>query len=986
MKIVFNKNILEINMKRKLFYLVLPVIALLLGACGQTSSGGGSGSKTVPTYQGMTISKTTSGRKTNLIRKLGDDENDGEDVPPEEDNHEVTEEELEKEIDDIVTIDVQGDEQTKYFVQPNEVFIVEVHVSNPSDFEIQSFTLNGTKYANYMFKEGSTMELLLLETTAPSTSGYIEYTIDAIKYIDGTEIKDVKMEGDKTIKAGIAYPDGPTARVTSQVVDTTKIDLSINVTDSNNLIGDNDLAIYLTDGEKVVNSKKINVGNNTVSFDGLRMSSLYEYGVVTSFDLVNGEGLHSEWLTKNEFTTLSAFSFKDVKTDKTSITFDIEKKGEVGEIERISLYDSSTNKLVDYGDKDTRKFENLLSGRKYNLYLDFSYPYGEDTIKDFVVAEDTKTVAKTVPAITISNEDISDVSIEASYEVTDPDSLSIINSVELYKGSELVAINTSKEIDFAYLEAYTDYKVVINYSYDLNDGAGMREAKIEKEYKTSPHLEFVSCKVINTTAVNEGDTIYMQATLVNPSNATPVSAVVNGETYSCSGSTSSTKIYLEIVNNGQFKGGLTELTIEKVNMKIDGKEYSVLAKENNKSSIFINGKIDVVSATFVNSENEVVEYYQVGDSLYYLIEIKNDTGYVIDSLSFGGEQTKVEVTITDFEKIDINTYRIDVNANSQILNNNYFSQIAYHNEYAAGTVIPRLGIIKRPTKLSGTVEISTVEQLLTTNYYDFTGGMKCYKLMNDIDLSDTPWTKSLGSLGGVFDGNGHKISGITNVSSYSDSTPNLSLFEYIMGGLVQNLTIEDMTIIISANNTTNDINIDFGTIAYRAGGNIKNCKVSGDVVINNNTKHSDNKPGSTCVGGIAGIAGANVEISNCETNLSITVSSVYNGIVTIGGLVASVGDGLTIHDCKVNNTIVAKNNGRVAGLIANAGIKTSFTPYEITGCDIKGSVDGQSADAFVIFTNNDFGTNRTNISNNTCDVLVNGTKVTEIKDIIKNLE
>lgn len=32
-----------------------------------------------------------------------------------------------------------------------------------------------------MFKDGSTIELLLLETPAPSTPGYFEYTIDAIK-------------------------------------------------------------------------------------------------------------------------------------------------------------------------------------------------------------------------------------------------------------------------------------------------------------------------------------------------------------------------------------------------------------------------------------------------------------------------------------------------------------------------------------------------------------------------------------------------------------------------------------------------------------------------------------------------------------------------------------------------------------------------------------------------------------------------------------
>lgn len=102
----------------------------------------------------------------------------------EEDNHVSQNDELENEIEDVVTIDVEADDEVKYYVSPNEIFMIEIHLSNSNQYEIQSFTLNGKKYFNYMFKDGSTMELLLLETTAPSTPRYFEYTIDAIKYID----------------------------------------------------------------------------------------------------------------------------------------------------------------------------------------------------------------------------------------------------------------------------------------------------------------------------------------------------------------------------------------------------------------------------------------------------------------------------------------------------------------------------------------------------------------------------------------------------------------------------------------------------------------------------------------------------------------------------------------------------------------------------------------------------------------------------------
>ena len=133
-------------------------------------------------------------------------------------------------VEELEDIDVIVDDTFRYYVTKGEIFTIEVHIDNPNDYEIQSFTLNGQKYANYMFKVGSTMELLLLDVEAPMTSGHLEYTIDAIKYIDGTEIKDVKIGGEKTVKAGVKYDNEPTARIlNTQIKDTSvTIDFELN--------------------------------------------------------------------------------------------------------------------------------------------------------------------------------------------------------------------------------------------------------------------------------------------------------------------------------------------------------------------------------------------------------------------------------------------------------------------------------------------------------------------------------------------------------------------------------------------------------------------------------------------------------------------------------------------------------------------------------------------------------------------------------------
>ena len=87
-----------------------------------------------------------------------------------------------------------------YYAMPGEDIYIHVHISNPDEFEILSFTLNEVKYSAYMFEEGSDLETLILKCNVGELEGVMQYTIDAIKYVDGEEIKDVKMQGDRTIE------------------------------------------------------------------------------------------------------------------------------------------------------------------------------------------------------------------------------------------------------------------------------------------------------------------------------------------------------------------------------------------------------------------------------------------------------------------------------------------------------------------------------------------------------------------------------------------------------------------------------------------------------------------------------------------------------------------------------------------------------------------------------------------------------------------
>lgn len=1018
---------------------------LILASCSNTVVNNSS----VPEYEGMTISNGSFNlnekvNRRSTIKNLDTTDSSEMTDVPEYDEHESEDDTLEEDIEDLVTIDVQTDDEVKYYVKPNDTFIIEIHLSNPNQYEIQSFTLNGKKYSDYMFKDGSTMELLLLETTAPSTPGYFEYTIDAIKYIDGTDIKDVKMSGDKTIKTGIEYQSAPTAKITSQNVSTTYIDLGVNVSDQFSLIDSESLQIYLSDGKTLIDKKSLNVGDNNITFNNLEAHTLYEYGIAATFDLVDGRDLHSEWLLKNTFETQGIYSIDNIQKTKTSISFDVNKNGQAGEIDNITLYDNSNGKLVARGDSSTRSFDNLLSNHTYRLYVDFSYYKNDIKIADWVgedvttiakaepeivitdissdktsvsykvnlndvdgissidkvellkngsvvnsnnglkegtftgllsnnsydirvsysydlndgkgiinssVEKSIITIAKAEPVISITDEQITDSFIGANLSFDDADSVGILNSVELYKGEELVSSNTSKEINFTGLDYYTDYKVVINYSYDLNDGNGMVDAKYEINYKTSPYIEFKSCEIINTSAVSDGETIFMEASLDNPLGALPKSAVINGQTYNCSGSTSANRMYIEILYSGQFEGGETSLTIEKLTMVLDGDEYTIIPASNNVTNVFINGEFIVDSFKIVNENGEEIQYCFPSDDAFIEIKIDNKSGYKIDSFKLSSGYTpdnRYTIDMNNLVEISANTYRCKIDFLDDVVE--YIGStfvfrldsVNYHNDYISKTISTSITTNKFFILQSDeVVEINNLDDLMNTEY---TYRTRYYKLMNDIDLSGIEWT-SLPRFSGIFDGNGHEIKNMTNVSTIYDKEVEIGLFEDIYAGqmaIFKDLSISNMKVLIDhrTSDSNNQYSLSIG--AFIAGGDqgnycyFENCSVKGDVSVNSSMTCNSVSHG-LFIGGFIGCftAGAEVSFNNCVSDFTISLRCpnskdeqgryVYYGIL-VGYIVSSYVEKLSIVDSSITGIV---NAGQYQNIANKCGLLFGFKDYDL---------------------------------------------------------
>ena len=226
-----------------------------------------------------------------------------------------------------------------YYAKPNEDIYITVHIENPDEFEILSFTLNGTKYSSYMFEDGSDLENLVLKVNVGDVSGLISYTIDAIKYVDGEEIKDVKMDGDKTVNVGVYNNIQPKAKITDITYDTLKLSFTPSVTDTEGVIAYTDGKIYavLYKNSKIFSKYEIGLESAPLSFD-LDGQGYYEYAVVAVYDAYDGKGKVAHTLTHGSFSNEVKLDvvFTGL-TNERAVTFDITTYNDYVKIDRFEV-------------------------------------------------------------------------------------------------------------------------------------------------------------------------------------------------------------------------------------------------------------------------------------------------------------------------------------------------------------------------------------------------------------------------------------------------------------------------------------------------------------------------------------------------------------------------------------------------------------------------------------------------------------------------
>ncbi len=387
------------------------------------------------------------------------------------------------------SLEIVGGEKKTYYSAPNNDVFITILLDNPDQYEIVSFTLNDKKYSSYMFEKGSDMEHLILKVDVGATIGFKNYTIDAIKYIDKTEIKDVLMNGNKSIEIGVGQENLVNANISNITADLNTISFDLNLQDEHSIINQSQgyAKAVLYDGENI-SFKNLNVETQKVIFTDLKPNTLYQISIVGYYDDLLGNGKQLNTILNDAVYTESIVLFDNIHIGKYSASWEYAwfEEFENKQIYKLELF--LDNEKIQDLQPNLTNLDNLLSNRNYKVIATYKNLNNQDE----TIQLEFTTVATETPAVTISlieNEDITTSSVSFDLNITDIDNLGEVSKIEIFNNTENHSVDLSKlanyeNITTSNLKSNTDYTIKVTYVYDLNDGLGEKELITTKNIKT----------------------------------------------------------------------------------------------------------------------------------------------------------------------------------------------------------------------------------------------------------------------------------------------------------------------------------------------------------------------------------------------------------------------------------------------------------------------------------------------------------------------
>lgn len=691
------------------------ILTCVFAACDKTNVDDEKHTKQVPVYKGMTISDSFAGTSATVAsddngNHYGHFKGDHNDRDDEVDQNKPFEDPNAPSIEDKAnsTLDVVGAAESIYYADKNQDIFITIRLSNPDSYEILSFTLNGKKYSNYMFENGSDMENLVLKVNVGDVGGIVEYTIDAIKYVDGTDIKDVRMDGDRTVKAGVRAGDQTYVNVKNEQKTMTSISFDAQVVDLYSLIEKSGgyAKAVLYDGVNML-TKDINVGAKTnIVFDNLTPNTVYQYGVVALYDNLSGNGAKLNTLYKKAVYTDTIVLFKDIQIGKESISWGYEWNSAFinKQMSEISLWQND-EKVHDV-DTGATRIDGLKSNNKYTLKATYKNLQNQDE----TIAIEFVTYAKAVPTVEIANVQSTQAEVSFELNVTDTDNVGTIAKIELLHGEDAPIVAETSDIRaFENLLSNNEYVVRVTYTYDLNDGVGehtvTKDLTITTLAKATPEISVVSptktqtsvgFEISETDADNIGAITKIELYNGNELVKTAENVDVREFTDLLSNNEYAIKVtYIYDLNDGTGSHDINAIVSFKTFADISIDSIRIL----NGSEVFINDVI-TIEVNIVNNDNvEITGFVINGQSIEPTKITTNKYRINIKALesSFNEGKSKIEIESILYDGLTVNiNYSKDIfifgniNVQSIILCNDKYEPVDYAilgQEYYLGVIL-----------------------------------------------------------------------------------------------------------------------------------------------------------------------------------------------------------------------------------------------------------------------------------------------------------
>lgn len=269
---------------------------------------------------------------------------------------------------------------------------IQIWLNNPDQNTILSLKLNGEKKQSggglqsfFIANGNSYLNCVYVGVTVPSNFyNEITYEVTEIEYVEGNNIsqdgKDVLIDEDNdTVTIGLPYEQSlPTASISNGTKTATSITVDVNVTDGDNyvnLIGGWLRVVVYNQNNEILAQKKLNNGNNTVTFNDLSAETYYTILAFVWGDTHDGNGVTVHNLATEYYRTESVITCNiesdillNTQTDKyyPVISVNAELSDSSFTFTKVEVCDYSNNVYyTSEFDGSIEITENILNGESY---------------------------------------------------------------------------------------------------------------------------------------------------------------------------------------------------------------------------------------------------------------------------------------------------------------------------------------------------------------------------------------------------------------------------------------------------------------------------------------------------------------------------------------------------------------------------------------------------------------------------------------------